>query len=40
LTDPPFAWLRSLSTMVAQIDASVDADDPITEETCRTLRML
>ena len=34
MTDPLFAWLRSLSTMIAQIDATVDADDPITEETC------
>ena len=34
MTDPQFAWLRSLSTMIAQIDATVDADDPITEETC------
>lgn len=33
MTDPQFAWLRSLSTMIAQIDALVDADDPITEVT-------
>jgi hypothetical protein len=30
LHDEQFAWLRSLSTMMAQIDAAVDADDPIT----------
>jgi len=32
MTDPQFAWLRSLSAMIAQIDATVDADDPITED--------
>src|SRR5881397_3982032 len=33
ITDPQFAWLRSLSAMVAEIDATVDAGDPMTEET-------
>jgi len=33
ITDPQFAWLRSLSVMVAEIDATVDAGDPMTEET-------
>ena len=30
LHDDRFAWLRALSTMLAQIDAAVDADDPLT----------
>jgi hypothetical protein len=30
LHDEQFAWLRSLSTVMAQIDAAVDAEDPIT----------
>src|SRR2546422_7209894 len=33
ITDPQFACLRSLSGMVAGIDATVDAGDPMTEET-------
>lgn len=32
LQDEAFAWLRSLSTLMAQIDAAVDADDPITRD--------
>jgi hypothetical protein len=30
LHDPQFAWLRSLSGLMAQIDAAVDDDVPIT----------
>jgi len=29
LRDEQFAWLRSLSTLMAQIDAVVDADEPV-----------
>ncbi len=29
LHDAHFAWLRSLSTLMAQIDAQVDADEPV-----------
>jgi hypothetical protein len=32
LHDEQFSWLRSLSTVMAQIDAAVDADDPITPD--------
>jgi hypothetical protein len=32
LHDPAFAWLRSLSTLMAQIDAAVDADEPLTHD--------
>ena len=32
LHDPQFAWLRSLSWMMARIDEAVDADDPITAD--------
>jgi hypothetical protein len=39
LHDAAFAWLRSLSTMMAQIDAAVDDADAITpEDTQRALR--
>ena len=39
LHDATFAWLRSLSTMMAQIDAAVDDADAITpEDTQRALR--
>jgi hypothetical protein len=30
LHDPRFAWLRALSSMMAQVDAAVDLDEPIT----------
>jgi hypothetical protein len=29
LDDPQFAWLRSLSALIARIDAAVDGDDPL-----------
>lgn len=29
LDDPQFAWLRSLSALIARIDAAIDADDPL-----------
>jgi hypothetical protein len=29
LDDPQFAWLRSLSALIARIDAAVDADDAL-----------
>lgn len=32
LHDEQFAWLRSLSTLIARIDEMVDADDPISKE--------
>jgi hypothetical protein len=32
LHDEQFAWLRSLSTMIAHIDEIVDADEPIVPE--------
>jgi len=32
LHDEQFAWLRSLSTMIAHIDEAVDADEPIAPE--------
>jgi hypothetical protein len=32
LDDPQFAWLRSLSALIARIDAAVDADDPLSSE--------
>lgn len=39
LHDAAFAWLRSLSTMMAQIDAAVDDADAITpDDTQRALR--
>jgi hypothetical protein len=28
LDDPQFVWLRSLSALIARIDAAVDGDDP------------
>jgi len=35
LHDEHFSWLRSLSTMIANIDEIVDADEPITPESVR-----
>jgi hypothetical protein len=35
--DPQFAWLRSLSTMIANIDGLVDATEPIDRETAETV---
>jgi hypothetical protein len=35
LHDQRFAWLRSLSSMIANIDAVVDADEPIPPESAR-----
>jgi hypothetical protein len=35
LHDQRFAWLRSLSSMIANIDAVVDADEPIAPESAR-----
>lgn len=35
LHDQRFAWLRSLSSMIANIDAVVDADEPIPSERAR-----
>jgi len=32
LDDEQFAWLRTLSALIAQIDAAVDADEPIAHE--------
>jgi hypothetical protein len=32
LHDEQFAWLRSLSTLIARIDEMVDADEPISKE--------
>ena len=32
LDDPQFAWLRSLSALIARIDAVVDADDVLSAE--------
>lgn len=32
LHDEEFAWLRSLSTLIARIDEMVDGDDPIARE--------
>jgi hypothetical protein len=32
LHDEQFAWLRSLSTLIARIDEMVDAEDPISQE--------
>jgi hypothetical protein len=36
LNDPRFAWLRSLSTLIAQIDEVVDADEAIAPETVQS----
>lgn len=35
LHDEQFSWLRSLSSMIANIDAIVDADEPIPPESVR-----
>jgi hypothetical protein len=32
LDDPQFAWLRSLSALIARIDAAVDGDDALRSE--------
>jgi hypothetical protein len=32
LDDPQFAWLRSLSALIARIDAAVDSDDVLATE--------
>jgi hypothetical protein len=32
LDDPQFAWLRSLSALIARIDAAIDSDDVLTAE--------
>src|SRR5213080_4936221 len=37
LRDEQFAWLRSLSTLMAQIDALVDADEPVAAENAQGL---
>ena len=36
LNDEQFAWLRSLSTLIAQIDEVVDADEAIAPETVQS----
>jgi hypothetical protein len=35
LYDAQFSWLRSLSAMIANLDAIVDADEPISAENVR-----
>lgn len=37
LYDARFSWLRSLSTLVANLDAIVDADEPIAPEHVRSV---
>lgn len=37
LHDEQFSWLRVLSGMIAEIDAIVDADEPIERENVRTV---
>jgi hypothetical protein len=37
LHDEQFAWLRSLSTLMAQIDALVDADEPVAADAAQAL---
>jgi hypothetical protein len=36
LNDAQFAWLRSLSTLIAQIDEVVDAEETVTAETVQS----
>ncbi len=36
LYDEQFSWLRSLSGMIANLDALVDADEPVLPESVRT----
>ena len=36
LNDEQFAWLRSLSTLIAQIDEVVDADEAVAPETVQS----
>jgi hypothetical protein len=38
LHDPQFAWLRSLSAMIAQIDALVDAEEIANDDVQRAFR--
>lgn len=37
LYDGQFSWLRSLSAMIANLDALVDADEPISPENVRSV---
>jgi hypothetical protein len=37
LYDAQFSWLRSLSAMIANLDAIVDADEPISPESIRSV---
>jgi hypothetical protein len=37
LHDEQFTWLRSLSAMIANLDALVDADEPISPESVRSV---
>ena len=37
LYDAQFSWLRSLSAMIANLDAIVDADEPISPENVRSV---
>ena len=36
LHDAQFSWLRSLSGMIANLDALVDADEPVSPENVRS----
>jgi hypothetical protein len=38
LYDGRFAWLRTLSSVIAKIDEAVDADDPVTERDVQAVR--
>jgi hypothetical protein len=38
LHDERFAWLRTLSSVMAKIDDAVDADDPVTERDVQAVR--
>ena len=38
LHDERFAWLRTLSSVMAKIDEAVDADDPVTERDVQAVR--
>lgn len=37
MSDPWFAWLRTLSGLLVQIDEALDADEPLTEPDAATL---
>jgi len=37
LHDAQFSWLRSLSGMIANLDAIVDADEPVSPESVRSM---